>query len=87
MGVDKVHLKADCIDGSKVNGCRLTILYSFGLSGAHGQKIYKELEIELFKKINKALLPHIIVYLEDKNYKPTDFNNEILSFTFQLIKI
>ena len=30
-GIDKVHLKCDCIDGSIVNGIREPILYSFAL--------------------------------------------------------
>ena len=32
-GIDKVHLKADCVQGSIVNGLREPILYSFALSG------------------------------------------------------
>ena len=31
-GIDKVHLKCDCIQGSIVNGVRESILYSFALS-------------------------------------------------------
>ena len=35
-GVDKIHLKCDCIDGSIVNGVREPILYSFALSSPSG---------------------------------------------------
>ena len=35
-GNDKVHLKADCIQGSIVNGIREPILYSFALSSPSG---------------------------------------------------
>ena len=86
-GIDKIHLKCDCIQGSIVNGIREPILYSFALSPPPGHKIYKEPRIKLFKKMNKSVLSHIMFYLEDANYKPVDFHNETLSFTCQLIKI
>ena len=86
-GNDKVHLKCDCIYGSIVNGTREPILYSFALSSPPGYKLYKEPRVKLFKKINKSVLSHISFYLEDDDYKPIDFNNEIVSFTCQLIKL
>ena len=49
-GIDKVHLKCDCIDGSIVNRIREPILYSFGLSSPPGNKINKESRVKLFKK-------------------------------------
>ena len=52
-GIDKIHLKCVCIQGSIVNGIREPILYSFGLSSPPGRKIYKEPRVKLFKKINK----------------------------------
>ena len=58
-GIDKVHLKCDCIDGSIVNGVREPILYSFALDQPPGHKIYKEPKVKLFKKINKRVLSHI----------------------------
>ena len=87
IGIDKVHLKCDCIDGSIVNGVREPSLFSFTLDQPPGHKIYKEPKVKLFKKINKRVLSHITFYLEDDDYKPVDFNNEIVSFTCQLIKI
>ena len=86
-GIDKVHLKCDCIDGSIMNGTRESILYSFSLDQPPGHKIYKEPKVKLFKKINKSILSHITFYFEDDDYKPVDFNNEIVLFTCQLIKI
>ena len=86
-GNDKVHLKRDCIDGSIMNGIREPILYSFSLDQPPGPKIYKEPKVKLFKKINKSILSHITFYFEDDDYKPVDFNNEIVLFTCQLIKI
>ena len=86
-GIDKIHLKCDCIQGSIVNGIRESILYSFALSSPPGHKIYKKLKVKLFKRINKSVLPHITFYLEDDDHKPVDFHNETISFTFQLIKI
>ena len=49
-GIDKIHLKCDCIQGSIVNGIREPILYSFALSSPPGHKLYKEPRIKLFKK-------------------------------------
>ena len=86
-GIDKIHLKCDCIQGSIVNGIREPILYSFALSSPPGHKIYKEPRVKLFKKINKSVLSHITFYFEDDDHKPADFNNETTSFTCQLIKI
>ena len=86
-GIDKVHVKCDCIDGSIMNGVREPILYSYALDQPPGHKIYKEPKVKLFKKINKSVLSHITFYREDDDYKPVDFNNEIVLFTCQLIKI
>ena len=86
-GIDKIHLKCDCIQGSIVNGIREPILYSFALSSPPGHRIYNEPRIKLFKKINKSVLSHITFYFEDDDYKAVDFNNETISFTCQLIKI
>ena len=54
-GIDKIHLKCDCTQGSIVNGIREPILYSFAMSSPPGHKIYKEPKIKLFKKINKSV--------------------------------
>ena len=86
-GIDKIHLKCDCIQGSIVDGIREPILYSFALSSPPGHKIYKETRIKLFKKINKSVTSHITFYFEDDDNKPVDFNGETISFTCQLIKI
>ena len=86
-GIDKVYLKADCIQGSIVNGVREPILFSFALSLPPGHKIIKEPRVKLSKKVNKSVLSHITFYFEDDDYKPVDFHNETISFTCQLIKI
>ena len=86
-GIDKIHLKCDCIQGSIVNGVREPILFSFALSSPPGHKLYKEPGVKLFKKINKSVLSHITFYFEDDDHKPVDFNGETISFTCQLIKI
>ena len=86
-GIDKVHLKSDCIQGSIVNGIREPILFSFALSSPPGHKIIKEPRIKLFKKVNKSVLSHITFYFEDDDYKTVDFNGETISFTCQLTKI
>ena len=86
-GIDKVHLKCDCIQESTVNGVREPILYSFALDQPPGYKIYKEPKVKLFKKINKSVLNTITFYLEDDNNGEVDFNQETLTFTLQMIKI
>ena len=86
-GIEKVHLKANCIQGSIVNGNREPILYSFAFSSPPNYKIYKEPRMKLFKKVNKSVLSHITFYIEDDDHKPVDFQNETVSFTCQLIKI
>ena len=86
-GIDKVHLKCDCIQGSILNGIRQPILYSFALSSPPGHKMYKEPRVKLFKKVNKSVLSHISSYFEDDDHKPVDFNGETVSFTCHLIKI
>ena len=86
-GIDKNHLKCDCIQGSIVNGIREPILDSFALSLPPGHKINKEPRVKLLKKIKKSVLSHITFYLEDDDHKPVDFNNETIIFTCQLIKI
>ena len=75
-GIDKVHLKCDCINGSIVNGIREPILYSFSLSLPPGRKIYKEPRVKLFKKMNKSVLSYITFYLEDDVHKSNHFNGE-----------
>ena len=85
--IEKIHLKCDCIQGSIVNGIREIILYSFALSSPPGHKIYKELRIKPFKKVNKSVLSHIDFYFEDDDHKPVNFNRETINFTCQLIKI
>ena len=58
-GIDKIHLKCDCINVSIVNGVREPILYSFALFSPPGHKIFEEPRIKLFKKINKSVLSQI----------------------------
>ena len=86
-GIDKVHLKCDCINRSIVNGNREPILYLFALSSVPGHKIYKKPRIKLFKKINKYVLSHITFYLDDDDHNPVVFHKETIIFTCQLIKI
>ena len=86
-GIDKIHLKCNCIQGSIINGIREPILYSFAMSSPPGHKIYKEPRVKLFQKVNKSVLSQITFYFEDDDHKLVDFNNEMISFTCQLIKI
>ena len=49
IGLDKIHLKCDCFNGSIINGVRKPILYSFALSSP-GQKYTKNLELNFLKR-------------------------------------
>ena len=49
-GIDKVHLKTDCINGAIVNGVREPILYSYAHSSPPGYKRYNQVRVKLFKK-------------------------------------
>ena len=86
-GINRIHLKCDCIQGSIVNGIRVPIVYSLALSSLPVHKTYKELRIKLCKKITKSVLSHINFYFEDDGHKLVDFIGETISFTCQLIKI
>ena len=86
-GIDKIHLKCDCIQGSIVNGIREPILYSFAFFSPPSHKIYKEPRIKLFLKVSKSVLSHINFYFEDDDHKPVDFNGDTISFICQLIKM
>ena len=61
--------------------------YSFALDKPLDHKKFIEPRIKLFKKVNKPILSHIELYLEDDDYKPLDFNNETISFTCQLVNL
>ena len=86
-GIDKFHLKCDCIQGNIVKGVREPVLYSFALKSLPGHKTYKEPRIKLFKKTNKSVLSHINYYFGDDDHEPVDFHAETISFTCQLSKI
>ena len=76
MRIGKIHLKADCISNTVVNGIRKRILYSFPLSSPPERKIYKEPRIKLFKKVNNSVLSHIAFFSEDDDQEAVDFNGE-----------
>ena len=48
-GVDKVHLKCDCIQGNIVNGIQEPVLYSLAFDQPPGLEIYNEPGIKFFK--------------------------------------
>ena len=80
IGIDKIHLKCDCLQGGIVNGTREPILYSFAFSSPPGHKMYKEPRVKLFKKVNESVLSHITFYFEGDDHKPVGFNGETVSF-------
>ena len=86
-GIETIHLKCDCNNGSILNGVREPFLYFFALSSPPGHKIYKEPRVKLFKKVNKSSFISHHVFFEDDDYNPVDSHGETISFTCQLIKI
>ena len=62
-GIDKIHIKADCNDGSIVNGIRGPILYNFALDKPPGHKAYKEPTVKLFKEIKENLFCLISLFI------------------------
>ena len=50
-GIDKNHLKCDCLGGSIVNGVREPVLYSSTSEKPPGHKTHHTAKIQLFKKI------------------------------------
>ena len=69
IGIDKIYLKADCKNGSIVNGFRESILSSFATNQQPSYKIFKEPTVKLFSKVNKSVLSHITFHLEDDDHK------------------
>ena len=61
-GIDEIHLKCDCIQGSIVNVVREPVLYSFALDQPPGHKIYKQPIIKLFENINNSILSPITFF-------------------------
>ena len=86
-GFGKIHFKTDCIDGSNLDGVRQPILFSFGLSSPRSHKIFKEHRIKLLKEINKFVLSHITISLNDDDHKPVNFHGETVNLTCQQSKI
>ena len=83
-GIDKIHLKCDCFQGSIVNGVHEIFLYRFTEDKPPGHIIHHTAQIKLFKKINKPVLSHIRFYNEDDDHQPVDFNGETINVTCQL---
>ena len=86
-GVDKFHLRCDCVNGSIVNGIPEPISYSFALHKPPSFIFYIEPRFKIFKKLSKSVFSHINFYFEDDDRKPVVFEGETISFTCQLIKI
>ena len=78
---------SDFVNDSIVSGTGEPVLVFFALSSPPGHKTYKEPRIKFFKKLNKSVLSHKTVSLENYDYKSVDFNGETISFTCQLIKL
>ena len=85
--VDKVHLKCDLVDGSILmelqnKSCLVSIFVLL-----QNRKLKKEPTTVLCRKINKSRLDKIQCFLENDNNNPVNFNNETLTFSFQIIMI
>ena len=80
-------MKCEYFTGSIINGVQQIILHSFVLEKPSGYKVFCEPETILYKKINKSVLNTITIYLEDDDHKEVNFNQEVLTFILQMIKI
>ena len=85
-GIDKIHLKGDCIQGSIVDRVHEPVMYSFLSDKPPGHKFHHSAKNKLSTMVKEPVLSHITVYLEDDDHKPVDFNNGTLNFTCQLVK-
>ena len=86
ISIHKIHLKCDYDNGSILNGTGESVLFAFTLDKAPGFNIFFEPE-SIHQERRKKLWRNITIYLEDNNGSEVDFNGEILTFTFLLIKI
>ena len=86
-GIDKIHLKSTCFNGSIVNGVREPTLYSFVLDKPTGNKIDKEPRIKFIRKVIDCVLSHIAFCLKDDDDKQVDFNGKTISVFSNLVKI
>ena len=68
-------------------GVSQPILDSSALTSAPGHKVHKEPRTKVFIWINKPVLSHITIYLEDDEHKAVNVNAETINFTCQLLKI
>ena len=64
-GIDEIHLKCDCIDGSIVNVVHESILYSVRIYKPPSQNLYKNLDSIFLRKVSKSVLSLMKLYLED----------------------
>ena len=60
--IDKIHLKCDCMDESKINGKREPILFSFVSGELPGYIMFGKAETKQFTKTNKPVLNKITFY-------------------------
>ena len=84
--VYKIRLKSDVPDGPVVKRIQEPRLFSFASDEPSGYKVFCEPEIIQHKK-NKSVLINKPFYIEDDNNEEVNFNQEILTFTLQMIKI
>ena len=86
--LDKINSKADCIDGSVLNGIKKQILYSF-VSNKPGCKIFCSLEAIYLKKIIKSALDIITFCLKDNKNEDIFFkwwkNNVYIAISENMI--
>ena len=84
-GIDKIHLKCDCINGSIVNGIREPVSCQFGLHKPLRHEIEEKLRVKLFKK-TKSVLSYTTFNLKHDDHEAVNFKGKTISFTCQLIQ-
>ena len=63
-GINKYHLKCDCINGSFVNGIRERVWYNFALENLQAFKYTENYEPHFLSKVLKLFFSPITFYLE-----------------------
>ena len=87
ISTNRIILKCDAIDGSVVNCLKEPLLISFVLDKPARYNVFCEPEMINYKKIIENVLNTVTFCLQDDKSKEVDFNQKILTFTSQLIKI
>ena len=86
--IDKVHMRCNHVEGSRLNGNMSDILFSFHIDVSPGYKIIKEPNPISYKRIppRPSLETISFSFIDDDN-KRVNFNGETITFALELRKM